>query len=299
MPGNEVTREGIVIHLTTLKESDAMVNAIGPEGLFSFYARGINKITSKNLGAVQALSHSKLTLSIGKEGSFTLKEGEAIESFVVSDDLEALAVLNFIMELTAKIVQPDEAPAAYPLSFTKEELVPIYQELATYLNDLTGTNLKSLDYKNSKRWVDMGTLSNRVYQREDNGTMVLRLPRLRRPFQHLDYGPLGAEMKRNIRSMWWKKFVQESPTNVGLDAAILMNPKVWEATGHVSTFNDPMIDCKACKARHRADDLIKAQYPNEDVDNMTFEQMDASSRPTRWSARFAARAISLRSANST
>ena len=72
-----------------------------------------------------------------------------------------------------------------------------------------------------------------------------------------DYGPLGAEMKRNIRSMWWKKFVQESPTNVGIDAAILMNPKVWEATGHVSTFNDPMVDCKACKARHRADELIK------------------------------------------
>ena len=90
-----------------------------------------------------------------------------------------------------------------------------------------------------------------------------------------DYGPLGAEMKRNIRSMWWKKFVQESPTNVGLDAAILMNPKVWEATGHVTTFNDPMIDCKSCKSRHRADDLIKSQYPNEDIDNMTFEQMDA------------------------
>jgi glycyl-tRNA synthetase len=89
-----------------------------------------------------------------------------------------------------------------------------------------------------------------------------------------DYGPLGAEMKRNIRSMWWKKFVQESPTNVGLDAAILMNPKVWEATGHVTTFNDPMVDCKACKARHRADQLIHAQYPDVDVDNMTFEQMD-------------------------
>jgi glycyl-tRNA synthetase len=73
-----------------------------------------------------------------------------------------------------------------------------------------------------------------------------------------DYGPLGAELKKNIQEAWWKKFVQESPTNVGLDAAILMNPKVWEATGHVTTFNDPMIDCKACKARHRADDLIKA-----------------------------------------
>ncbi len=89
-----------------------------------------------------------------------------------------------------------------------------------------------------------------------------------------DYGPLGAEVKRNIRAMWWKKFVQESPTNVGLDAAILMNPKVWEATGHVSTFNDPMVDCKACKARHRADELIKEEYPDEDVEAMSFEQMD-------------------------
>jgi glycyl-tRNA synthetase len=63
-----------------------------------------------------------------------------------------------------------------------------------------------------------------------------------------DYGPLGAELKKNIRAAWWKRFVQESPTNVGLDAGILMNPKVWEATGHVSTFNDPMVDCKAARA---------------------------------------------------
>lgn len=90
-----------------------------------------------------------------------------------------------------------------------------------------------------------------------------------------DYGPLGSEMKRNIRNLWWKKFVHESPTNVGIDSAILMNPKVWEATGHVSTFNDPMVDCKACKARHRADELIKSEYPDVDVDGMTFEQMDA------------------------
>ena len=89
-----------------------------------------------------------------------------------------------------------------------------------------------------------------------------------------DYGPLGAEMKNNIRRMWWKRFVQESPTNVGLDAAILMNPRVWEATGHVSTFNDPMVDCKACKARHRADELIKSEFPDADVDAMTFEEMD-------------------------
>ena len=89
-----------------------------------------------------------------------------------------------------------------------------------------------------------------------------------------DYGPLGAELKRNIRSMWWKKFVQESPTNVGLDSAILMNPRVWEATGHVSTFNDPMVDCKACKARHRADELIHSEYPDVDVEGMDFAQMD-------------------------
>jgi len=89
-----------------------------------------------------------------------------------------------------------------------------------------------------------------------------------------DYGPLGVELKNNIRSYWWKKFVQESPMNVGLDAAILMNPRVWEATGHVSTFNDPMVDCKSCKARHRADELIKGAFPEVDVDGMTFEEMD-------------------------
>ena len=89
-----------------------------------------------------------------------------------------------------------------------------------------------------------------------------------------DYGPLGVELKNNIRAYWWQKFVRESPTNVGIDAAILMNPKVWEATGHVSTFNDPMVDCKSCKARHRADELIKGEYPDVDVDGMTFEQMD-------------------------
>ena len=89
-----------------------------------------------------------------------------------------------------------------------------------------------------------------------------------------DYGPLGAELKKNVREAWWKRFVQESPTNVGIDAGILMNPRVWEATGHVTTFNDPMVDCKACKARHRADALIKSEFPDADVDNMTFEQMD-------------------------
>ena len=89
-----------------------------------------------------------------------------------------------------------------------------------------------------------------------------------------DYGPLGAEVSRNIQKMWWKKFVQESPTNVGMDAAILMNPRVWKATGHVATFNDPLIDCKSCKSRHRADNLIEDAYPDAAVTSMTFEDMD-------------------------
>ena len=88
-----------------------------------------------------------------------------------------------------------------------------------------------------------------------------------------DYGPIGSEIKQNIRKMWWKKFVQESTTNVGIDAAILMNPKVWEATGHVSTFNDPLIDCKHCKQRFRADQLIESEFPDADVNGMTNDQM--------------------------
>ena len=83
-----------------------------------------------------------------------------------------------------------------------------------------------------------------------------------------DYGPLGSELKNNLQQLWWKKFVSESPTNVGIDAAILMNPKVWEATGHVTTFNDPLIDCKECRGRFRADDLVKEQYPDVDVNGM-------------------------------
>lgn len=67
-----------------------------------------------------------------------------------------------------------------------------------------------------------------------------------------DYGPLGVEVKRNLKDAWWKKFVQEQPNMVGLDASILMNPKTWEASGHLGNFNDPMIDCKECKSRHRA-----------------------------------------------
>ncbi len=71
-----------------------------------------------------------------------------------------------------------------------------------------------------------------------------------------DYGPLGIELKENVRRAWWKKFIQENPYNYGIQTAILMNPKVWEATGHVTNFNDPLMDCKACKMRYRADKLI-------------------------------------------
>ncbi|MBR3593646.1 MAG: glycine--tRNA ligase [Clostridia bacterium] len=72
-----------------------------------------------------------------------------------------------------------------------------------------------------------------------------------------DYGPLGVELKNNIKKAWWKKFVQECPYNVGLDSAILMNPETWVASGHLGGFSDPLMDCKVCKTRHRADKLIE------------------------------------------
>ncbi|MGN0691070.1 MAG: glycine--tRNA ligase [Oscillospiraceae bacterium] len=74
-----------------------------------------------------------------------------------------------------------------------------------------------------------------------------------------DYGPLGAMLKNNIKNAWLKKFVQESPYNVGLDSAILMNPQTWVASGHIGGFSDPLMDCKECKTRHRADQLIEDQ----------------------------------------
>ena len=92
-----------------------------------------------------------------------------------------------------------------------------------------------------------------------------------------DYGPLGVEYKNNVKKAWWKKFVTESPYNVGLDCAILMNPQVWVASGHVGGFSDPLMDCKECKARHRADKLIEdfCHEKGEDivVDGWSNEQM--------------------------
>ena len=89
-----------------------------------------------------------------------------------------------------------------------------------------------------------------------------------------DYGPLGVEFKNNVKKAWLKKFVQESPYNVGLDAAIIMNPQTWITTGHVASFSDPLLDCKACKARHRADKLIGDEHPEVNVDAMSFDEMD-------------------------
>ncbi|MBR3837933.1 MAG: glycine--tRNA ligase [Clostridia bacterium] len=81
-----------------------------------------------------------------------------------------------------------------------------------------------------------------------------------------DYGPLGVELKNNVKRAWWKKFVQESPYNVGLDSAILMNPQTWVASGHVGGFSDPLMDCKVCKTRHRADKLVEDYIAENNLD---------------------------------
>ena len=91
-----------------------------------------------------------------------------------------------------------------------------------------------------------------------------------------DYGPIGVELKNNIKRAWWKRFVQENDNSYGVDAAILMNPRVWEASGHVQSFSDPKMDCKSCKTRHRADNLIEAHSKGQaKPDLMTNEQMEA------------------------
>ena len=94
-----------------------------------------------------------------------------------------------------------------------------------------------------------------------------------------DYGPLGVELKNNIKKAWLKKFVQENPYNVGLDSAILMNPQTWVASGHLGGFSDPLMDCKECKTRHRADNLIEdfdgtnvAGWSNEEMTNYINEK---------------------------
>ena len=94
-----------------------------------------------------------------------------------------------------------------------------------------------------------------------------------------DYGPLGVEFKNNVKRAWWQKFVQESRYNVGLDSAIIMNPETWVASGHLGGFSDPLMDCKGCKARHRADKLIEdyafTNGTNDNPASWSFEQMSA------------------------
>ena len=80
-----------------------------------------------------------------------------------------------------------------------------------------------------------------------------------------DYGPMGVLLKNNVKQAWWQKFVKESPYNVGVDCAILMNPQVWVASGHVGSFSDPLIDCKACKSRQRADQLIEQYHQDHEI----------------------------------
>lgn len=81
-----------------------------------------------------------------------------------------------------------------------------------------------------------------------------------------DFGPLGVQLKNNVKAAWWKKFVQENPYNVGVDCAILMNSQVWVASGHVGGFSDPLIDCKQCKSRHRADKLVEDFNSENNID---------------------------------
>ncbi|KXB45170.1 glycine--tRNA ligase [Tissierellia bacterium KA00581] len=89
-----------------------------------------------------------------------------------------------------------------------------------------------------------------------------------------DYGPLGVEFKNNVKKAWWKKFVQQSRYNVGLDSAILMNPTVWVASGHVGSFSDPLIDCKECKARFRADKLIEEFYLKNNLGEINVDGLE-------------------------
>ena len=88
-----------------------------------------------------------------------------------------------------------------------------------------------------------------------------------------DFGILGAALKKNIKDLWWNKFIETSPYNVGIDSAIIMNPKTWEATGHLKGFADAMVDCKECKSRYRADQLIE-QATGLSADGKSFEEMD-------------------------
>ena len=90
-----------------------------------------------------------------------------------------------------------------------------------------------------------------------------------------DFGPLGVELKDNIKKEWWKRFIQQDLNNVGIQSAILMNPQVWKASGHLDTFNDPLMDCKSCKTRHRADKLIEQHNPEVNAGALSIKEMES------------------------
>lgn len=120
-----------------------------------------------------------------------------------------------------------------------------------------------------------------------------------------DYGNLGVELKNNVKKAWWQKFIQESPYNVGVDCAILMNPQTWIASGHLGGFSDPLMDCKECHERFRADKIIE-DYAHEhgieigdSIDGWSHEQMENLLKRIMFHVRLAVNMISQRSVSST
>ena len=114
-----------------------------------------------------------------------------------------------------------------------------------------------------------------------------------------DYGPLGVELKNNVKKAWWKKFVQENHYNVGLDSAILMNPQTWVASGHLGGFSDPLMDCKGCKERFRADKLIEQWCEDNSFELPARKRWPLSWPNTRYPVPPAAATTSLTSVSST
>ena len=100
-----------------------------------------------------------------------------------------------------------------------------------------------------------------------------------------DYGPLGVELKNNVKKAWWQKFVMESPHNVGVDCAILMNPQTWVASGHLGGFSDPLMDCKECHERFRADKLIEDFTKGKETGDGPYEKRHRRFREKQLSAR--------------
>ena len=89
-----------------------------------------------------------------------------------------------------------------------------------------------------------------------------------------DYGPLGAQIKLNLKNLWWDFFIKSNPYNVGLDSSILLNNKVWKASGHIDGFNDPLVDCKNCQSRWRADKLIEEKFPEVNAAKMSYQELE-------------------------